>query len=166
MKKLLVAYATRTGTTAEVAAEIGRVLEAKGFAVEVRKLAEVVSLDGYAAAVIGAPINGMRWHPEASAFVAANKAALGAVPVACFYLSYIAFAGGREAWKRSISKGMDEVGASVQAVSIGAFGGALAGPLPAPMRLLFGIEKGQSLDKRDWDAIRAWASGLGERLEA
>jgi menaquinone-dependent protoporphyrinogen oxidase len=166
MKKALVAYATKTGTTAEVAVEIGKALEAAGWSVDIKKLAEVSGLGGYSAAVIGAPINGMSWLPEAKAFVAANAAALGAMPVACFYLSYIAFAGGRETWKRTIKKGMDGIAASIDARSLGAFGGRLPGPLPGFARFLFGTERGAPLDKRDWDAIRSWASALAGLLGA
>lgn len=52
---VLVAYATRYGSTPEVADAVGDRLRAAGLEVEVRPVDGVRSLDGYTAAVIGAP---------------------------------------------------------------------------------------------------------------
>lgn len=164
MKKLLVAYATKTGSTAQVAEALGKSLSGKGLSVEVRNMRDVASLDGYAGAALGAPINGMRWMPEGAAFVSANATVLRSMPVALFYLSYIQFADGRGVWKRSISKGMDEMAASIGAFSVGAFGGKLSGPFPAPARFIFGTRKDAPADLRDWDAIRAWADEIAPRF--
>ena len=66
MSKILVAYVSKTGTTKEVAEEIGRILEEKGLEADVMEIPRVQGFEGYSGAVIGSPINGMRWLPEAN----------------------------------------------------------------------------------------------------
>jgi len=116
--------------------------------------------------VLGAAINGMRWLPEASAFAAANAAALRAMPTALFYLSYIEFGDGRGIWRKSIKKGMDELAASLGAFSVRGFGGKLSAPLPPAARFLFGTRADAPADLRDWAAVGAWAAEIAPRLGA
>jgi len=166
VKKVLVAYRSKTGSTAEVAAAIGKALAEKGLEVEVLGMDEVRSLEGYSAAVLGSPINGMRWQPEAASFVSTNAAALRAMPVALFYLSYIEFADGRPMWIRAIKKGMDALAASVGAFAVRGFGGRIETAFPAFARFLFGTRADAAPDLRDWDAVRSWAAELAPRLRA
>jgi flavorubredoxin len=55
---LLIAYATRYGATGEVAEVIGARLAELGHSVDVREVAQVGSLDGYSAVVLGTPARG------------------------------------------------------------------------------------------------------------
>ncbi len=52
--RILVAYASRKGSTAEIAQTIGRELILKGFAVDVSQMKSVASLAGYYVVVLGA----------------------------------------------------------------------------------------------------------------
>lgn len=78
-KRILVCYATKTGSTRETAEAIAKELESKGFEAEAHALAQAGDLSSYDGVVVGAPVNGMAWHPEALAFVRDNAAA-----AACF----------------------------------------------------------------------------------
>ncbi len=51
--KILVAYATRAGSTAQIAQKIGQILAAQGAAVDVLPLKNVTDLNAYRAAVLG-----------------------------------------------------------------------------------------------------------------
>ncbi len=82
--KILVAYATNAGTTADVAQMIGSELGVDGVQVEVRRLEEVTSLDPYTAVVVGAPMI-MGWHKAATKFVKKHQQALSRLPVAYFF---------------------------------------------------------------------------------
>jgi menaquinone-dependent protoporphyrinogen oxidase len=73
---ILVTYATFTGSTAETAAFIGRVLAENGAQVEVRPVQDVTDLTPYRAVVIGSPIQSSKWLPEAMQFVQTHQAAL------------------------------------------------------------------------------------------
>lgn len=163
MDKVLIAWFTKTGTTKLAAEEIGRILEESGHSVELRDLAEVSDLSDYSAVVLGAPINGMAWRPEALAFVKANESSLRSKPVAYFLVSYLLFQGG-EFWKKKIRASLDEVSAVVKPVKTGMFGGRLPAALPGLARFFFGVRKDSPLDIADPEAVRAWARELASIL--
>src|SRR5690349_614885 len=83
-QSVLVTYATRSGSTVEVAAAIGEVLAARGFAVALRPVQERPALDGFQAVVIGSAIHQGGWLPEALDFVRDNQARLSGLPSAIF----------------------------------------------------------------------------------
>ena len=64
MKKVLIAYATRSGTTAEVARTIGEEIEKTGTQVDVLSVDKVNGLESYDAVVLGAPMI-LGWHRAA-----------------------------------------------------------------------------------------------------
>ena len=82
--KILVAYASRTGTTAGVAEAIGKTLAESGALVDVRPMAEVKDLTPYQAVVAGSAIQGKQWLPEAMQFMQTHQAALRQRPFAAF----------------------------------------------------------------------------------
>jgi len=84
MKRILIAYSTNAGSTAEVAEAIGRGLEGPEAAVEVRRLEEVRDLGAYAAVVIGGPMI-VGWHRRAARFLRARARELARVRVALFF---------------------------------------------------------------------------------
>lgn len=54
--RILVAYASRNGSTAEIAQAIGRELQSAGYAADVAEVKTISSLEGYQAVVIGGPL--------------------------------------------------------------------------------------------------------------
>jgi menaquinone-dependent protoporphyrinogen oxidase len=155
MSKILIAYMTKTGTTREVAEEIARIAGDKGIIPDVLPLSAVESPGGYDAVLIGAPINGMQWLPEASDFVEKHKEALKKIPTAYFFVSYLVNSG-CGFWRKIIRKSLDKVSETVKPVKVGMFDGRVEKAFPAFARFLFGLKKDIPLDLRDWDAIRAW----------
>jgi menaquinone-dependent protoporphyrinogen oxidase len=83
MIRILIAYATHTGTTADVATVISEELTKTGFETEVCLLDQVKDLDNYQAVVVGAPMI-MGWHRQALRFLKQNCAALEKIPLAIF----------------------------------------------------------------------------------
>ena len=55
MARILVAYASKKGSTAEIAQAIGKEIRAAGHLVDVTEMKSVSSLESYNAVVIGAP---------------------------------------------------------------------------------------------------------------
>jgi menaquinone-dependent protoporphyrinogen oxidase len=83
--KILVAYASRAGSTAGVAAAIGQTLAASGAQVEVRAMYDVNDLTAYRG-VAGSAIQDGRWLPEAMHFMQTHRATLAQKPFAAFFV--------------------------------------------------------------------------------
>lgn len=157
--RILVGYATRTGSTTGVAEAIGKALGNRGFAVDVKPLRERPSLEGYDGVVLGSAINGAAWLPEALSYVESNAAKLSKMPVAGFCVhSMNGGADAKQTKKRTAY--LDKVRAAVPLCDEGFFLGK--GPDPDDTSLIarwafkaFG-GSGEG-DMRDWNKIRAWA---------
>lgn len=80
--QILVAYATRYGSTEQTARVVASVLAAEGLSVDVRTVEQVQSLEPYSAVVVTAAIYIGRLHKKARRFLKARRAELERVPVA------------------------------------------------------------------------------------
>ena len=83
---ILVAYATRYGSTAEVAQFIASTLESRGISTLCQPAREVKSLQGIQAVVLGAPLFMFHWHKDALRFLDRFRADLQSIPTAAFAL--------------------------------------------------------------------------------
>jgi len=82
--QVLVAYATKHGSTGEIAAAIGATLRDAGLAVEVRGAREVRTLAPYGAVVLGSALYSAHWQRDANRFVKRHLAELQRRPVWLF----------------------------------------------------------------------------------
>lgn len=160
-QRILVTYATKVGSTVEVAAAIGETLAGRGYSVDVRPVKEKPALDGYTAVVMGSAIRIGSWLPEAVNFIRQNQARLSKLPVALFTVHLL-------------NRGEDEASRAARA----AYTAPVRALLPnAPETFFAGKMDYNTLsffdrvlakaveqqtntppgDFRDWDAIRAWA---------
>jgi menaquinone-dependent protoporphyrinogen oxidase len=163
--KILVAYASRAGSTAGVAEAIGQTLAESGAQVEVRPMKDVEDLAPYRAVVAGSAIQGGRWLPEAMQFMRTHRAALAQKPFAAFLVCMtLAIANGK--YREHVADLLQPVRALVRPVSEGLFAGALdiskvpsfGDRLKFRLSVVFGVwSEG---DHRDWNAIRAWAESI------
>jgi menaquinone-dependent protoporphyrinogen oxidase len=83
---VLITYATRSGSTEEVALAVGQTLRESGVAVETQPVRSVQALERYSATVLGAPLYMGRFHKDARRFLSARRNALTKMPVALFVL--------------------------------------------------------------------------------
>lgn len=83
MWKVLITYATMSGSTGEVAQVIGEEVGGQGIEVGVQPLEGVIEPEAYDAVVIGAPMI-MGWHRSAIKFLKKHRHALSDKPVALF----------------------------------------------------------------------------------
>lgn len=83
-RHILVIYATRAGSTLEVANVIGEVLASRNFLVDVQPVNEKLSTIGYGAIVMGSAIRMGTWLPEMMKFILENKKKLNRIPTATF----------------------------------------------------------------------------------
>lgn len=82
--KILVTYASRAGSTMEVAQAIAKTLGEARAQVDVIPMQEVRDLSAYQAAVVGSAIRKAKWLPEAVQFVRAHQETLRHKPLAMF----------------------------------------------------------------------------------
>jgi menaquinone-dependent protoporphyrinogen oxidase len=164
---VLVGYATRYGSTQEVAEAVAATLRECGLAVDIQPMREVRSLAGYSAVVLGAPLYMFRWHKDAIRFLSRHRKALMERPVAVFALGPTHDPHDEKEWQDSRAQ-LDKVLAKfpwLTPVALEMFGGKYdPTKLPFPINLLAGKEPASDL--RDWTAIRAWAADLKPILAA
>src|SRR5687768_8008605 len=84
MTRVLVAYATKRGSTKEVAQAVAEGLRNRGLDVDQRPARAVDDIAGYDAVVLGGALYMGRLHPDARAFLWRRRGALAKVPVAVF----------------------------------------------------------------------------------
>jgi len=164
---VLVGYATRYGSTQEVADAIAETLRGFGFAVDNQPLREVRTLAGYRAIVLGAPLYMFHWHKDALSFLSRHRAALLERPVAVFALGPVHDPYDEQEWKDSGAQ-LDKELAQFpwfKPVDLQMFGGKYdPTKLGFPLKMFAGKEPASDL--RDWTAVIAWASSLAARLES
>jgi len=167
---ILVAYATRYGSTQEVAEAVAATLREGGLAVDLQPARAVQTLADYSAIVLGAPIYIGSWHKDALNFLSRHREALAGRPVAIFALGPIhggetEVQGSRAELDKELAKFPWLTPAALE-VFVGKYD-------PAKLRFpdsLLAKFPGTPLynlpasDERDWTAIRAWASNLAAKL--
>ncbi|NLG98410.1 MAG: flavodoxin [Chloroflexi bacterium] len=162
---ILVGYATRYGSTREVAEAVAEELRGCGLAVDLKPVREVQTLESYRAVVLGAPLLMFHLHKDALRFLKQNRKALTERPVALFALGPVSAPYNEGEWQGSRAQ-LDRDLASLPwlaPVSHVVFGGKFdPALLPFPVNKLAG--KAPATDLRDWEAIRTWASSLAEKI--
>ncbi len=159
-EKILVAYASKCGSTGEVAEEIGQVLCKSGIEADVRLAKDVDDVNGYQAVVVGSAIRMGQWLPEAVKFVETHQVALNQIPVACFTVC-MTMQEDTEENHREVMGYLEPLREMVQPRDTGLFAGAMDySKLPFFFRLMIKAMKVPEGDFRDWDSIRDWAAGL------
>ncbi|MCL5997714.1 MAG: flavodoxin domain-containing protein [Chloroflexi bacterium] len=169
--KVLVAYASKYGSTREVAEAVAATLRERGPGVDVQSVRDVQTLAAYSAVVLGAPLYFGAWHKDALHFLLQHREALAKLSVAVFALGPL-HQGEQE---RQDSRAMldKELAKSpwLRPVALDVFAGKFD-----PAKLHFADRLIASLpaspihgmlatDLRDWTAIRAWASNLAAMLQ-
>ena len=168
-KKILVAYASKYGSTGGVADAIGKELCDRGAAVDICMLKNVGDLNEYRGVVVGSPIYRGKWLPEAVDFVERNHGVLRQVPVA-YFLVCMTLRDPTEENRRKVLAYLDPVLKAVpqvQPVKVGTFAGALNySKLSSPIKVVMKLKGAPEGDIRDWTAIRTWAEDLWSPLLA
>ena len=168
---ILVAYATRYGSTQEVAEAVAATLREDGLEVDLQPMRKVRTLEGYRVVVLGAPIYIGSLHKDAQRFLAQHREALSEQPVAIFALGPThqdekEMQGSRAQLDKELAKFP-----WLTPVALEMFGGKYdPAKLRFPDNLIASLPASPShqmpaSDVRDWTAIRAWASNLAAQLQ-
>jgi menaquinone-dependent protoporphyrinogen oxidase len=156
---VLVAYATKAGSTREVAEVVARTLREHGLEADLRPASEIGMLDPYGAVVLGTALYTGRIHRDAKRFLHGHREQLADRPLAVFALGPKTLAGDDVASSRAQLDRALAAHPELRPDPVAIFGGVVN-----PARLRFPFNRLPASDARDWDAIRAWADQVAAVL--
>lgn len=160
--RVLVAFATMSGSTQEIADFVADELTGLGLEVDLQPCRMVSDLTAYEAVVLGAPLYMFHLHKDALHFLKQYQKRLAARPVAVF-------AGGpygpnAEKDALEVRKNLDAELAKfpwMVPVNVQLVGGRFdPARLRFPYNLIPALKQAPASDARNWDAIRAWTLSL------
>jgi menaquinone-dependent protoporphyrinogen oxidase len=162
---ILVAYASKHSSTAEIAQRIAAAMRAAGCAADARPASEVDDLSGYGAVVLGSAVYAKRWQHDARAFARRHASELKEMPVWLFSSGPF---GAPEEHPTAptppiVEKLLRRLGAREHVM----FGGRVP-PEPGNFveRAMLKSTLPEQRDARDWPVIEAWARGVAEQAAA
>jgi menaquinone-dependent protoporphyrinogen oxidase len=177
--KVLVAYASKAGSTKGIAEFIGEKLRARGITMDVKEVGSVDRAEEYDAFVVGSAVYMFHWIKEAKQFVLKNRAILASRPVWLFSSGPIGLqhtdSKGRDLRDATVSgpKEIEELKEAVRPRDHRVFFGALYGDrLSGAMGLTYKFVRRSKAarismpegDYRDWEDIEVWVNGIAEAL--
>src|SRR5262245_18526412 len=161
--QVLVAYASKHGSTEEIARAIAARLGERGHEVQARSVSE---LDGpwvADAVVLGSAVYAGSWMKEAVAFAEQNTPSLKRMPVWLFSSGPL---GTDVDDEEQQPRQLPRLSAELDPVEHRVFFGALDRErLGFAQRMIVKAVKAPEGDFRDWDAIAAWTDAIAQRLQ-
>jgi menaquinone-dependent protoporphyrinogen oxidase len=162
--RVLVAYASKAGSTAEVAAVIARKFADAGLAVDLRRARSIHSVVGYRAVVIGSAIRAGQWLGDASAFVKTHREAL-AVRKTGFFSLCMTLQQDTPGNREIVAGYLKPVREVLEPDWSEFFAGKMEyRRLALGPRLIVKAMKVREGDFRNWNAIGAWADRLVQEM--
>lgn len=163
-KRILVAYASGTGSTGEVAEVIGKVIKDDDVAIYVTHVDHVRTIENYSAVVLGSSIRAGRWLPSAVRFLKTFADGMAQRPVA-YFTTCLTMVNDTAESRRTVLAYLEPIlslNPNIEPVGIGLFAGSLD---PDRLLVMEGVSGPQG-DYRNWEAIRAWAAEVKPKLLA
>jgi len=158
--RVLIAYASKYGSNGEVAEAIAGVLGDRGLSVHVMPAADVRSLAGFDAVLLGSGLYSATWLRDASRFIRTHRHALSALPVWLWSSGPL-----------DRSADFDDIPMTTHvAEAVGGlrirghrtFGGRLVADAPEVAAGIIATHR--TGDYRDFDAVHAWAREIAASL--
>jgi len=175
--KVLVAYASKYGSTKGIADFIGERLRQQGMKVDIKEVDSVQNPGDYDAFVIGSAVYMFHWLKEAKQFISRNSSLLVNHPVWLFSSGPVGTQSkddkGRDLLEVSAPKELDELRDLVKSrdhrVFFGAFEstrltGMMGFTLKIARRSQSAREAMPERDFRNWKEIELWASSIAREL--
>jgi menaquinone-dependent protoporphyrinogen oxidase len=157
MATILVAYASKKGTTKEIAEAIGKKLQAAGHKADVLEMMSVSSLADYNGVVIGGPMYMGRMVAEVGKFVRRQGEVLAKLPVAGFIVGLTPVSKD-PAGLAMMEKALQNALEPLKPVATAMFAGRLdPSGLSWFQKFITKNVKSPVGDFRDWTAIAEWA---------
>ncbi|MHC3469865.1 flavodoxin domain-containing protein [Streptomyces sp. 7R007] len=159
--RVLVAYGSTNGSTAEIAEVVAEVLRKEGLTADTASAATAGDVTPYDAVVVGGALYAARWHRDARRFLRRHRRALADRPLWLFSSGPLdASATDRDippvAYVRRAVTRLD-------AREHATFGGCLQEGAKGRIAQAI-VRNGKGGDFRDFPAIEAWAAGIADTL--
>ena len=163
--KVLIVYASKYGSTGGVAEAIAAAIRERGHAAAVHEAASAPAPgDDHDAAVVGSGVYMGSWLKPASRYLESHAAALSERPVWLFGVGPLGAENPQPAGEpEQAGKLVESVGARAYVTLTGALDRSRLGLAD---RLIARAVKAPDGDFRDWAAIRTWAHGIADALDA
>ncbi|HSK90804.1 MAG TPA: flavodoxin domain-containing protein [Euzebyales bacterium] len=171
---VLVAYASRHGSTAGIAERIAAGLREAGLSAEARDVKRVDNIEAYGAFVVGSAAYMFHWLKDATRFVKRHRAVLEKQPVWLFSSGPLGTdlvdEDGIDVLETTRPKEFAELAPLVHPRGMQVFFGAWdpeappAGLVERMVRRMPAADATPAGDFRDWAAIDAWAAGIAREL--
>ncbi|MBT3994727.1 MAG: hypothetical protein HOF01_02920 [Chloroflexi bacterium] len=163
MTRVLVAFATRFGSTREIVSAMVHELNSAGLDAHGAEATSSLNPDDYDAFVIGSPIYGSKWLAAAGMFAAITSERIDGKPVALFSVGTLGLnsseAGEKE--HKDFVTGLIDVAPKLNIVSDALFSGYFErSNLPWYLRIIDRFAPTPQGDHRDWQAIQSWTKSL------
>ena len=167
MTRVLVAHASKRGSTAQIAEAIADALRQSGLDVDCGPAGDVGSITAYEAVVLGSAVYTKRWQGDAKHFLRKHAEELAQIPFWVFSSGPVGDPSKEPdpAWPEPprIIDRAQQLGVRDHVV----FGGRVAAePRGLIERATVKNTPEQYRDRRDWDEIRSWALGIASDLGA
>lgn len=165
--RVLIAYASRCGSTGDLAMAMAGELCGLGAAVDVRLVENIKDISPYQAVMVGSAIRRGRWLSEATAFVKTHQAALGRLPLA-FFVACLTMRDDTPENRQKVLAYLEplrKAAPGLNPLAVGLFAGALDfGKLSFMDKTVMEARGAAEGDYRDLPAVKAWAAGLAPGL--
>jgi menaquinone-dependent protoporphyrinogen oxidase len=163
LTRVLVAFATRFGSTREIVSAMVHELNSSGIDAHAAEATSSLNPDHYDAFVIGSPIYGSKWLAAAGMFAAITSDRIDGKPVALFSVGTLALnnsqAGERE--HQDFVDNLADIAPKLNIVSDALFAGYFErSNLPWYLRIIDRFAPTPQGDHRDWQAIQSWTKSL------
>jgi menaquinone-dependent protoporphyrinogen oxidase len=162
--RVLVAYGTKHGATAEIAEAIGAALRAAGLEVDVLHARRVRSLEPYRAVVLGSAVYAGRWRADALRLL--RRAPLKQRDVWLFSSGPIGEDKGKPEQLERMTRPprVQSIAAGIGVHEHVVFGGMVAEDAGFIRRKIARKIPPELRDRRDWRQIEAWAQSIAAAL--
>ena len=163
---VLVAYASKRGSTDEIAETVAATLRREGLGVCLERAEDVRDLERFDAVVLGSAVYMKRWRGDARHFLKKHRKALRQMPFWVFSSGPVGDpAQDNPEWMEppKLAEKVEELGGRDHVV----FGGCLpAAPKNFIERAMVDGTPKEYRDRRDWHQIRSWAHRIAAQLTA
>ncbi|MFI6645435.1 flavodoxin domain-containing protein [Streptomyces sp. NPDC050504] len=161
--RVLVAYGSKNGSTAEIAQAVAEVLRKEGVTAQTRPAGLVTGdLTEYSAVIVGGALYAGRWHRDARRFVRRHRRALSRLPLWLFSSGPL----DASAAERDLPPvpGVRRVEVRLDVRGHATFGGRLEqGAKGFVARMI--LKSGKGGDFRDFEQVAVWAQRIARELE-